>query len=682
MIISNQDGFAGNILMAVMATVIAVVASISFMQVVTLDTNEFHYLQDKLQQELFMRSENSRIPLLYNVVNISSKERRIKMVSSDRVSFYRIRLKSKKTTISNSLGLPMEDALAVMALITQKNDSYLYSDKNSPVVHYIEKYSNRKNLSQYAYFSDNESSDLFKDGINARVKFWGLDELWGPVHSNSDIWIQQGSGSGTPVNTQAPGWPLFHGMVTTAEKLMYHNTESPLIGSTAPLDAIFLGPEPGYQEGVGKIPYIPTADLIKQNGLTPFGTDIDENTNKIYKCDIAGSSVKVTPLMINNGPVDTFVVYKRYPDALHPVIYGNTNTYIQDSLWTNYITRKDTVWGNFQNIPLINNSLYLPGITWVEGRVTGKMTIGTGRDVYTTGNIYYSNTSLGEMPLTENFYNRTDYFGLVSEGKIIIKYKYRKKISEGIYETSANNSQGPNGHVWLYGAYAALGAEGVGDLGFRDAGTLTYEYQHPHGAVMPYRGISQKTGQDTLYAFIDLHRHRYPPAPANMITRPLWHRWPNQTPNDQSNGFPNNSIPTYDYTQATGGLLYKTSDYPWYNPVWPEKDAGPTPQNLLTDITWERGTLHIRGSIAQRRRGFIHRSGTTTNNPDTGIWDPPLILGPPHRSTGYEKDYRYDDRLTYVHPPDFPEVYEGGSAGAVTAFNEQSWGFKTPPKNF
>ncbi len=682
MIISNQDGFTGNILMAVMATVIAVVASISFMHVVTLDTNEFHYLQDKLQQELFMRSENSRIPLLYDLVSLSSKDRKIKMVNSDRVSYYWIRLKSKKTTISNSLGLPMEDAVAVQALITQKNDSQFYSDKNSPVVHYMEKLSNRQKLSQFAYFSDNEASDLYKDGPNARVKFYGKDELFGPVHSNTDIWIQ-GNGGGS-VNTQAPGWPLFHGMVTTAGKLMNHATNSELIGSSAPIEAIFQGPDPGYAEEVAHIPYIPTADLIRKNGIKPYGQSAVGQENKIYNCEILGASIKVQVLDFTQIRTDTFVVYKRYPDALHPVIFGNPNTYIQDSLWTNVVTLRDTTWGSPSNYSLSNKSMYLPGVTWVKGSVSGKMTIGTAKDAYTTGNITLAQTTVGQMPLNPNSYNRNDYFGLVSEGKIIIKYKYRKKLANGTYETYADNSQGPNGHVWLYGSYAALGAEGDGDLGFLQAGTLTYEYQHPHGAVMPYRGVSQKTGQDTLYKFIDLHRHRFPPAPASMTTRPLWHRWPNQTPNDQSLGFPNNSIPNYDYTQTTGPILYKTSDYPWYNPVWPEKDAGAAPQNLATDITWERGTLHIIGSIAQRRRGFIHRSGTSAanNNPDTGIWDPPLILGPPHRSTGYEKDYRYDDRLTFVAPPDFPEVYKGYGAGAVSAFNEQSWGFKTPPKNF
>jgi hypothetical protein len=691
-IVSNENGFVGGLLMALVAVIMTVVATVSFMTLVQMDTNEVHYLQDKFQQELFLRSEVKRINLLLENNSVILPPRTIEMVNDNRVATYKIKLKQKRVTLTNALGLPMEEAVAVQALITQtRNRAFVVNATKSPVARYIEKLSNRKNLSQYAYFSDNEASDLYLDGPQARVKFWGLDELWGPVHSNKNIWIQEASGSGTPVNDQAPGWPLFHGMVTTAEKFMNHTTNAPLLNSGAPENAIFQGPPPGKMEGVAEIPYIPTADLIRTKGLKPFPSG--GNENKIFRCQIAGSMINVSILDFSRTRIDTFVVYKRYPDALHPIVFGNEDTYIADSLWTNYITVRDTLWNPPQSFAVNGTSIFIPGVAWIEGGVHGKMTIGTEGDAYPTSNIYYLGTPLGQLPITENAFNTTDYFGLVSEGKIIIKYKYREP-NGGSYITHANNATGPDGHVYLYGAYAALGAEAASPIGFLTAGTLTYEYQHPHGAVMPFRGKSQKTNRDTLYKFIDLHRHRFPPAPANMTSRPLWHRWPNQTPDGTSNGFPNNSIPQYDYTQVNGPILYRTSDYPWYNPVWPEKDAGENPANIETDITWERGTLHIFGSIAQRRRGFIHRSGTSAanNNPDTGIWDPGLydangnlkmpIYGPPHRSTGYEKDYRYDERLTYVHPPHFPEVYKGGGAGAQSAFDEASWDYKVPPRKF
>ncbi len=693
-IVSNEKGFVGGLLMALAAVIMTVVATVSFMTLVQMDTNEVQYLQDKFQQELFLRSEVKRINILLESNAVILPPRVIEMVNNNRIATYKIILKQSKVTLTNALGLPMEEAAAIQALITQTHArAYMVNAAKSPVARYIEKLANRRNLSQYAYFSDNEASDLYIDGPQARVKFWGLDELWGPVHSNADIWIQYSSGSGTPVNDQAPGWPLFHGFVTTAGKFMDHGSNAPLLGSGAPEDAIFQGPAPGKQEGVAPIPYIPTADLIRAKGLHPFGTTSLGNDHKIYRATIDGSAINVQILDFNSVRTDTFVVYKRYPDALHPVQFGNTDTYISDSLWTNVISTRDTIWMPPQSFAVNNTSLFLPGNTWVEGMVSGKMTIGTAGNAYVTSNIFYASTPMGQLPLTSTAFNKTDYFGLVSEGKIIIKYKYREP-NAGIYITHANNAQGPDGHVYMYGAYAALGAEASSPLGFLTAGTLTYEYQHPHGAVMPFRGKSQKTNRDTLYTFIDFHRHRFEPAPASMTSRPLWHRWPNQSPQATSNGYPNDNIPAYDYTQPTGAILYKTSDYPWYNPVWPEKDAGPEPINVATDIAWERGTLHIFGSIAQRRRGFIHRSGTSAanNNPDTGIWDPDMytsegslkmpIYGPPHRSTGYEKDYRYDERLTYVHPPHFPEVFKGGGAGAQSAFDEASWDYKVPPRRF
>ncbi len=50
----------------------------------------------------------------------------------------------------------------------------------------------------------------------------------------------------------------------------------------------------------------------------------------------------------------------------------------------------------------------------------------------------------------------------------------------------------------------------------------------------------------------------------------------------------------------------------------------------------ERGIIHLKGSVAQYRRGYIHRSN--------------------HWGTGYSKDYRYDFRLEDQAPPWFPEI--------------------------
>jgi hypothetical protein len=46
------------------------------------------------------------------------------------------------------------------------------------------------------------------------------------------------------------------------------------------------------------------------------------------------------------------------------------------------------------------------------------------------------------------------------------------------------------------------------------------------------------------------------------------------------------------------------------------------------------GTLTVRGAIAQRFRGPVGTGGSSV-------------------STGYAKDYEYDDRLEYLSPPHF-----------------------------
>jgi hypothetical protein len=47
------------------------------------------------------------------------------------------------------------------------------------------------------------------------------------------------------------------------------------------------------------------------------------------------------------------------------------------------------------------------------------------------------------------------------------------------------------------------------------------------------------------------------------------------------------------------------------------------------------GTLHVRGSIAQKWRGIVGTGGAS--------------------GTGYLKDYGYDTRLKFVSPPYFPQ---------------------------
>jgi hypothetical protein len=62
------------------------------------------------------------------------------------------------------------------------------------------------------------------------------------------------------------------------------------------------------------------------------------------------------------------------------------------------------------------------------------------------------------------------------------------------------------------------------------------------------------------------------------------------------------------------------------------------------------GTLTVNGAIAQRLRGPVGTGGTTI-------------------STGYIKDYNYDDRFRVVNPPYFLDPVN--SAWRLVRFNEQ-----------
>ncbi|HPM00564.1 MAG TPA: hypothetical protein PK816_00290, partial [Candidatus Cloacimonadota bacterium] len=288
----NQNGFIGGLLLSMVAVIIALIATSSFTILTQMDSNEVHYLQDKLQEELFLRSENNRIQFFVENNILSFQDRLIKMNDKGRNTIYKIQTKYDKQTVYEMYDVPLEEAYVFKVKITATQDKFFSNyTAYSPVVRYMEKISSRQSISKYAYFSDNEASDLYKDGPQARVKFWGLDELWGPVHSNTDIWIQEGNGSGSPVNPQAPGWPLFHGLVTTAGKLMNFGSQAPIIGSSAPVNLIFQGPEPRYIEGPtqGEIRFEPKATDVRNNGIKPYGVSSQGYEHKIFRCLINGN---------------------------------------------------------------------------------------------------------------------------------------------------------------------------------------------------------------------------------------------------------------------------------------------------------------------------------------------------------------------------------------------------------
>jgi hypothetical protein len=297
----------------------------------------------------------------------------------------------------------------------------------------------------------------------------------------------------------------------------------------------------------------------------------------------------------------------------------------------------DTLWQPGPSGSLQNNSAYVKSKLWLRGTFAGKQTWCARDTLYLVGSCLLANTPQGLPPDGgvdgTGPVNLTDYLGIVSEKSILIKYGFVEPATG--YRVKPNCGSDAQG-IWIYAALCALG-DGRGNS--HKDGVFSFEYQHPHPST-PDRYVN-----GTLYTKIDLHLYKYPPTPAQP--------WPPEV------------------------------DFPWYNPLWPESYG-----------YMERGTIHLYGSVAQKRRGFVHRNVNDTEYPNpNGIWDIPVDLcgGPAYPSgnqynapgatgngVGYKKDYHFDNRFSFTSPPDFPEVH---LSGGFTPFESELWVLKRPPSH-
>jgi len=504
------------------------------------------------------------------------------------------------------------------AYITQRNDEVDICFTNAAIY---------QNLTDYMYFTNTEKSENEDGGYaSSIVKFHGPDELYGPVHSNDDIWIMNSG-----------GWPTFHDLVTTTGRIMDFTTMAPAIQS-APLEQIFLG---GFLEEVTTVAFDPSATEIRQNSLW-----IGEDKEIVY-VKLGNGSCEVMYADITTH-VDTFGVYSWYPhteELANAAVNAGANWFEEsDQIWTNYVTIKDTVWTSAVGFSVLNQSVFIPdGELWIEGEVYGRQTWACAKNIYIVGDITYANTTPGLPPDDPDDMNITDYFGLVSEEKIFIKYKHKDPFNNMVLRDDNCDD------VMLYGVYAAIG-EGdealYGDMACHYDGMITFEYQHPHGSTPDFTALSPYTLQETLYTNTDLHKYIYPQSDSlpPAITGFNLHGGNhiiNSTcgfPYEDAGyigSYPNNNSNNYFYPYGT--------DHPWYNPVWPESSD---------DIVFERGDLVLYGSFIQRRRGYIHRSGSDPYNHPNNEWElENFHYDGTHGSTGYDKEYHYDSRLLEDLPP-------------------------------
>ena len=562
-------------------------------------------------------------------------------------STFKVRtIAEKEADVTGASAFDVSNVYAIKSLATVRlGAGNSYSGGDSPVEMYSRRIFKNESYAGYHYFTDDESSINVDIGDPDQVKFYGRDEIHGRVRSNSDIYIQN-SGHGNN-----GGWPTFFDEVYTSGEVIS-------ISGNYPRDQVFRR---GLTENLPELEF-PTEALAARTG-----THIEIGVNDVLMVKVSGTSfTSYLGTRIPSSP-DSVVIYGiTWPDTLEILPAPNDLNDITlnqlpgmqlDTLDVQLLTKIDTLWTNGPSGRVNENSICIEGELWLEGTFTGKQTWACEDTLFLTGDILLSGTDKGSSPDgSDGPMNTRDMVGLVSEKSILIQYGYRHpedsirvKNNCGRYEDLPGDEA--DGGIYIYAAMIALGD---GETSMED-GVFSFQYQHPHPGLFslwrPRRYLPGQTeGQELPFNFLELetftpYRHRLMfDGWGSLHAWPLGSNWP----------------PDYGY--------------PFYGPLWPETRA---------ESFRERGTISIFGSVAQRRRGFVHRSGN--DNVNTGHpWDianyhygsHPSAIGIPNApgatgpGVGYQKNYNYDNRFRTNPPPKFPEAQ---LKGGVSQFDPDSW---------
>lgn len=454
------------------------------------------------------------------------------------------------------------------------------------------------------------------------------------------------STNGTPVYFWGPD--VIHGRVHSNTDIWIKNGGGGINGGWPTFyDLVTTSTEVKSASGV--IPYEDVFQGGYAEGYNQY--DYPENMHSIRRNGILVGGAyydenKIVYVEVNEASYNGWLGTKTPPYIEHAFVY---NPYpaapLPDPLFRNTYAIQDTTWQPLGGGSGYNRTMWSHNELWIKGTFSGKQTWATADTMYLVGDILLKDTVVGYLP-DGNPPNRTDIVGLVSEKSILIKYGYvdpadsTLRIHPNCGESDSDTLEGG------ISIYAALCALGKGDIPQKD-GVFTFEYQRPHPSVPTVFAAGQ------LWTNIDLHRRRWPQNASNP--------WPGNV------------------------------DFPWYNPLWPER----TPY-------MERGDINLYGSVAQRRRGFVHRSPYDTEYPSGGVWNIPIdftgatavqnyadpVLGIPMftmnypgatgSGVGYAKNYHYDTRFYTTAPLNFPEVnLQGGDAPMLS----ESWLIKKPPRD-
>ena len=455
-------------------------------------------------------------------------------------------------------------------------------------------------------------------GINALYYEYGCDEslygdfvVWGPVHSKDDIVIRH---AGTGTNN---GWPTFHELVTTEGRIIDGATGNPAILS-APMEDIFLG---GFMEEVICDFTLPEELNLNQS----FNLSNSLNRDIIF-IEIDGT-ISICRYGDYINETDTLTVYNSFPDTEYILDIG-------DSLWTNTVDAPRIEWDD-TTFPLnvVNSAVTVYCDVWIEGEVSGKQTWNCKEDVYITNDLLYSDTTPGTEPslLSPNV------LWLNSDKNIYIKYK---NFNPDIQQIQDDNCDG----IYIYGMLTALGMPAQTGMDQEySAGGLRAEYLHPHGSTPPFT-LTYPNGNEWDIAYPDLHKYVYS-DPAFFTGDPGFIMHSNGRPT----GFPSCGFPYEDPEYGDGINTPYGTDYPWYNPIYPESSD---------DIVFIRGSIELWGGLYERRFHNIYCTGGDSRFHYANTWDPESHrFGGIHSPSGYDLKLNYDYRFLYSNTiiPNFTE---------------------------
>ncbi|MDP3115237.1 MAG: T9SS type A sorting domain-containing protein [Candidatus Cloacimonadaceae bacterium] len=240
-------------------------------------------------------------------------------------------------------------------------------------------------------------------------------------------------------------------------------------------------------------------------------------------------------------------------------VYSSFPPATGDALYYNSFSMRDTLWVSVGSGSMHDNAIFrVNAPLWIRGQFSGNNIIHSPYKIMLSGDITLSGTPAGESPAQ----NQTDFVTLISGEKIELQYGYRDPVDGFRYHPNCRADTSP---TMIYANLVALKTDSVPQR----EGVFSFEYQHPHPSVPAvYSG-------GNYYSWIDLSRRRYPQTNASP--------WP------------------------------PLIDYPWYNPLWPERMP-----------YLERGWLRHYGSVYQARRGFMHRGYNDVEWPSNGLWNPEL----------------------------------------------------------